>query len=394
VENKKIRIGIVGSGFAAKLHFNAYAKISRNDIEIVCVYSKDKQRCNHFAKQMGIKPVFSFEELLENVDIVDLCVPGYVHEKYTIQALAYDKYVIVEKPFTGYYGPDEKKDFLGNQFSKEIMLKESLASARRMLEAEKNSKGMIFYAEDWIYSPIVQKEVEILKETKGQIIRFLGEESHSGSHSDSYGIWQQSGGGSLVGKGCHPVSTILYLKNIEGIIRNGKPILAKKVSSRVHELTRSPYYIDMGYLRKDYHDIEDYAYIHIVFEDGMVADIFASEVVMGGVNNYFEIFANNHRVRCNLGHSNLIQLFNPLEKQLKNIYIVEKIETKQGWSFPSPDEDWMFGYPQELNDFIQCYLTGKKPKSDSELGFYTVAALYSAYLSAERKGQEVVIPLK
>jgi len=115
-------------------------------------------------------------------------------------------------------------------------------------------------------------------------------------------------------------------------------------------------------------------------------------VVMGGVNNYLEIFANNFRIRCNLGQSDLIRLYNPKDEQLKNVYIVEKIGTKQGWSFPSPDEDWMFGYPQELYDFMQCYLNGKKPQSDSQLGFDTVAVLYSAYLSAERKGEEVQIP--
>jgi len=394
VKDQKVKIGIVGSGFAAKFHFHAYSKIPGNDIEIVSVYSRNTERCCQFANLRGIKPASSMEELIENVDIVDLCVPGFVHEKYTIQALAANRYVILEKPFTGYYGPENKENFLGNKFSKEIMLEESLASARRMLQAEEKSKGIIFYAEDWIYSPSVQKEVEILKETKGQIVRCIGEESHSGSHSNAYGIWHQSGGGALVGKGCHPLSTILYLKRVEGNVRNGKPIKVKKVSCQVHELTRSPHYIDAGYLRIDYHDVDDYAQLHVLFEDGMVADIFASDVVMGGVNNYLEIFANNHRIRCNLGRSDLIQLYNPTEEQLKNVYIVEKIGTKQGWSFPSPDEDWMFGYPQELSEFVHCYLTGEKPQSDSRLGFDTVAVLYSAYLSAERKGQEVEIPLE
>lgn len=394
LNHRKVRIGIVGSGFAARFHFQAYSKIPNDNIEIISVYSRNSERCLNFAQEHGIKSASSIDELIENVDIVDLCVPGFVHEEYTIQALSADRCVIVEKPFTGYYGPENKENkesFLGNKFSKEIMLKESLKSAQRMLEAEKKSKGMIFYAEDWVYAPSIQKEVEILKETKGQILRCLGEESHSGSHSESYGIWYQSGGGSLVGKGCHPLSAIIYLKSVEGYIRDSKPIRVQKVSCQVHELTRSPYYIDAGYLRTKYYDVEDYAQLHIVFEDETVADIFASEVVMGGVNNYLEIFANNHRIRCNLGQSNLIQLYNPKEEQLKNVYIVEKIGTKQGWSFPSPDEDWMFGYPQELNDFVQCYLSGKKPQSGSSLGFDTVAVLYSAYLSAERKGQEVEV---
>lgn len=393
MKNRKVKIGIIGSGFAARFHFNAYLKIPVSDVEIVGIYSKNIEHCQQFTREREIKAFSDINELINSVDIVDLCVPGSVHEKYTVQALSADRSVIVEKPFTGYYGPDEKNDFLGNQFSKEIMLKESLKSARRMLQAEEESKGTIFYAEDWIYSPSVQKEVEILRETKGQILRCLGEESHSGSHSYAYGIWNQSGGGSLVGKGCHPLSTILYLKSVEGIARNGIPIRAKAVSCQVHELTRSPHFVDAGYLRTDYHDVEDYAQLHITFEDDTVADVFASEVVMGGTNNYLEVFANNHRIRCNLGRSDLIQLYNPKEEQLKNVYIVEKIGTKQGWSFPAPDEEWLFGYPQELTDFVQCFQDDKKPQSDSQLGFDTVAVLYSAYLSAENKGQEVEISL-
>lgn len=393
LKDGKVKIGIIGSGFAARFHFNAYLKISVGDVEIVGVYSKNFEHCQQFAREREIKLFSDINELINNVDIVDICVPGSVHEKYTVQALSADRSVIVEKPFTGYYGPDNKKDFLGNQFSKEIMLKESLRSARRMVQAEEKSKGTIFYAEDWIYSPSIQKEVEILRETKGQILRCLGEESHSGSHSYAYGVWNQSGGGSLVGKGCHPLSTILYLKSVEGMARIGRPIRAKSVTCQVHELTRSPHFIDAGYLRADYHDVEDYAQLHITFEDDTVADVFASEVVMGGTNNYLEVFANNHRIRCNLGRSDLIQLYNPKEEQLKNVYIVEKIGTKQGWSFPAPDEEWLFGYPQELTDFVQCFQSGKKPQSDSKLGFDTVAVLYSAYLSAENKGQEVEISL-
>jgi len=196
----------------------------------------------------------------------------------------------------------------------------------------------------------------------------------------------------VVGKSCHPLTAILYLKRLEGKLRDGKPIRPTTVSCRTHEITRNPKFIDAGFLRTKYHDVEDYAQIHVVFEDGMVADIFASEIVMGGVKNWLEIIANNHHTWCNLSFTDAVKLYNPREDQLKNLYIVEKIETKQGWSFPSPDEDWMFGYPQELSDFVNCILTGKSPQSGSDLAWDATAVLYSAYVSAEKRGLEVKIP--
>ena len=47
-------------------------------------------------------------------------------------------------------------------------------------------------------------------------------------------------------------------------------------------------------------DTEDYALLHVVFEDGMVADVMASELVLGGIYDFIEVFANNHRTRCRM----------------------------------------------------------------------------------------------
>jgi hypothetical protein len=106
-----------------------------------------------------------------------------------------------------------------------------------------------------------------------------------------------------------------------------------------------------------------------------------------------DIFANNHRTRCNLSPINAMELYNPQEEQLADVYVMEKIGTKQGWSRPSPDENWMFGYPQEIQDFMEAITTGKEPKSGMLVASDTVGVLYAAYISAERKGAEVEIPL-
>ena len=196
-----------------------------------------------------------------------------------------------------------------------------------------------------------------------------------------------------MGKSCHPLTAILYLKQIEGTTHHGKAIRPKTVSARTHEITRNSRFKDKGFLRTDYKDIEDYCQIHVVFDDGMVADVFASEIVMGGVHNWLEIFANNHRTRCNMSPSNAMELYNPREEQLADVYLVEKIGTKQGWSTPAPDEYFTFGYPQEIQDFIEAVVTDREPKCGMLAASDIVAVLYSAYVSAERKGAEVEVPL-
>jgi len=69
----------------------------------------------------------------------------YLIHKNSLLVLSF-YYLLPQNPFTGYYGKEADKQFLGNRFSKEIMLKEALASARRMLKAEEKSEGKIAVA--------------------------------------------------------------------------------------------------------------------------------------------------------------------------------------------------------------------------------------------------------
>jgi predicted dehydrogenase len=386
-----IRVGIVGAQFAARFHWEGLSRVYKVPIQLVGVTSRSAASREKFAQDKGVRAFETFEQLCDAVDVVDLCNPPSSHESLAVQALERGKHVIVEKPFTGYYGADIS-GFRGNTFPKEEMLREAVASCNRILAAAKASGKTVCYAENWIYAPAIQKEREILVKSGGQILWIIGEESHSGSHSPYYGSWKSSGGGSLVGKGCHPLSAALYLKRVEGEARNGVPIRPMTASARTHEITRLKDFRDEGFLRTSYEDVEDFVQIHIKFSDGTVADIFSTELVLGGVHNWLEVVSNNHRTRCNLSPVNALETFNPKEDLLRDVYVSEKIGTKQGWSNPSADENWHHGYVHEFQDFMESIQDGRKPLSTIELARDTVAALYTGYLSAERGGIEVDIP--
>ena len=389
-----IRVGIVGARFAARFHWEGYRRVYGVPARVMGITSKSAESRDGFARDHGIAAYASLDELCDAADVIDVCAPGSAHEPLAMAALKRGKHVVIEKPFTGYYGPGGAAgdEFRGNKFPKETMLREAMASCDRILAAARESGKKIFYAENWVYAPAIQKEREILAKSCGQILWLIGDESHSGSHSPYYGIWKFSGGGSIVGKGCHPLTAALYLKRVEGGANSHKPIRPATVSARTHEITRMKNFRDAGFLRTTYDDVEDYGQMHITFEDGTVADIFTSELVMGGVHNWLEVFANNHRTRCNLNPIDALETYNPREEQLKDVYVTEKLGTKQGWSNPAPDEDWQHGYPQEFQDFMECVYYDREPLSGAELARDTIAVLYSAYLSAERKGAEVEIP--
>jgi predicted dehydrogenase len=390
MQKKTIRTGIVGSGFSASFHFEALARVYGTNVEVIGVHSNDVEGGTKYAQKRGIRFFDTLDPLLDEVDVIHVCVPPMFHEPVAVAGLKRDKFVICEKPLTGYFGTGAA-DFHWDRADKQVALDAALASVDRMLAAERGSKGKLLYAENWVYAPAVQKEREILEKTGGQILWIHGEESHSGSHSVDYAYAARCGGGVLIGKGCHPLTAALYLKRVEGRARNGRPIRPKFVSARAHAITRLPNFRDEGHIRNTYYDIDDFSLMHVEFEDGTLADVFASDIVLGGVHNWLEVCANNHRAVCNINPNTSLQTYNPLEKNFADIYVVEKIGTKQGWSCTSPEEDWFTGYHQEMEAFYRAIAYGETIETDSLLAANTISTIYSAYLSAERKGAAVEI---
>jgi len=385
-----LKAGIIGSGFAATFHYDALQRVHSVTVDIAGVYSPTISHLESFAQERNIQQFKSIEELINASDVLHICTPPVTHEPLIIAALQQNKHVIVEKPFTGYFG-DGSQNFNGHTFSKQQGLEHTLRSIERMLDAEKKSTGKIMYAENWVYAPAVQKERELLQKTGAQIIWMHGEQSHSGSHSSTYGQWKFSGGGSMIGKGCHPLSAAIYFKHVEGRARNGQPIRPKTITARTHAITRMPGFKNEGYLRTSYTDVEDFALMHIVFEDGTIADLFASELVLGGVHNWIEINTSNHRTVCNINPNNSMQSYTPDQQHFNDVYVVEKTEPKQGWSFISPDEGWFAGYQHEMEAFYRSAAYGDAIESNSSLAADVMATIYAGYVSSERKGAETDI---
>src|SRR5215469_12870698 len=144
---KPIRVGIVGARFAARFHWEGLSRVHGVPVQVVGVTSKTVEGRDAFAKEKKIQPFQNLADLCEVVDVIDLCTPPASHESLAIQALALGKHVIIEKPFTGYFGVDVN-DFRGNVFPKKNMLEETLKSCERILAAAAGAGKKVCYAEN------------------------------------------------------------------------------------------------------------------------------------------------------------------------------------------------------------------------------------------------------
>lgn len=390
---KRVRLGMIGSQFAAHLHLNNLSKLRNAKVDIVAVASKNKEHAEAFAKKFDIVDHYDdYRRILErkDIDMVDLCVPTDLHEEFSIEAAEAGKHIICEKPLTGYFGKERKEEYVGLKVSKKLMLKEALRGCDQVIKAVKKNKVKFMYAENWIYAPPFAKLKSLIKVSGGTILDIRAEESHSGSHAKYSRKWKTSGGGALMRLGAHPVGGVLHLKHYEGMLKYGKPICVKSVMAEVGHHTKMESFVKekKKYVVSEWEDVEDWGVMVINFEDHSKATVFASDTVLGGVRNTLNVYLSNAVVNVNINPHNALEVYAPEPHIFGDEYISEKLETKAGWNFPSPDEDWVRGYPQELEDFIDAILSDREPISGIDLARDVVEAIYAAYASAE-KGRRI-----
>ena len=311
------------------------------------------------------------------VDLVDLCVPNAAHASLGLEAARAGKHVIVEKPLTGFFGDPATP--------RAEMLRVALGLADEVIAACRAAGVRLCYAENWVYAPPIQKARRLLMASGGPILRLVGEESHSGTHAPANKRWVTAGGGSLLGKGCHPLGGILYLKADEGVRLRGRPVRPVSVLAEVAQLAdtetfraATPRYLNTVAGA----DVEDWGGMLLRFDDSTVAQISAADVVLGGIRNQLQVYAAKAVIFCNMNPNDAVQAYAPDPTVFGAEYITEKIETKAGWTFRQPDEDWMTGYPSELQDFVESVALDREPLSGGPLARDVLAVTYAAYLSA------------
>ena len=393
---EKVRIGLLGAGFSAHLHLTNYGKLRGHKMEVVAVAARSEESAGKFANAFDISKVYTdYRKLVEDPDIdaVDVCIPTDVHKEGVIAAAEAGKHVICEKPLTGYFGKELDEERVGDVVSRETMLREVMKSCKEIRTAVERNGVKFCYAEDWVYAPPFAKLKRMVEVSGGVVIDMRAEESHSGSHAAYSKRWKTSGGGSILRLGSHPIGAVLHLKHFEGRIRDGKPIRAATVTGVIGRHTQISPYQGMAkkWMVSDWMDVEDWGCLIIEFEDGIHAVVMATDGMLGGTRNSMEVYLSHAVVRINMCSNTAVEVYAPDSGIFGDEYLVEKLETKAGWNFPSPDEDWERGYPQELDDFIDAILNDREPLSGLDLAEEIVNVVYSGYLSAETGGRVPVV---
>ncbi|MBH5400026.1 Gfo/Idh/MocA family oxidoreductase [Bradyrhizobium sp. CNPSo 4010] len=386
-----IRVGLVGCGFVSELHMYAFRRVYGVDVEVAAVAARG-DKVVAFARHHNIPRVYrSFAELIadRDLDVVDICTPPNLHAEMIVAAMQAGKHVICEKPFAGYFGREGDPQPIGKHVPKALMYERVIEEMDKTRAAIERTDKLFMYAEDWIYAPAVTKTAEIIKATKDKILFMKGEESHSGSHAAHAAQWAMTGGGALIRMGCHPLSAVLYLKQVEAKAR-GERIRVASVTGDVGNVTAGLKPEERSYIKANPVDVEDWGTLTATFSDGTKATVFSGDMIMGGVRNLIETYTSGGSLFANITPNNHLMSYQTSEEKLAGVYITEKVDRKTGWQYVCLEEEWTRGYLQEIQDFMECAATGRQPLSDLALAYETIKVNYAGYWAAE-EGRRVVL---
>ena len=180
----QVGIGIVGSGFIAGAHAEAFSRLPRAAVRAVA--SRSAEKAAEFAARWGIPAwLTDFRELADrpDVDVVCIAAPNALHRDITVAAAAAGKHVICEKP-----------------------LARTLREADEMISACAAAGVLLMYAEEICFAPKYVRAKELADEgALGEVYLVRQTEQHYGPHSDWFWDPEQSGGGVLMDMGCHGI---------------------------------------------------------------------------------------------------------------------------------------------------------------------------------------------
>lgn len=392
--NKKgeVCLGVVGAGRATELHMNALKRFSGVPVCYKRIVARRNEQVEMMQKRYGFQYAsLDFEDLLldEEIDVIDICTPPYVHEDMIERAMKAGKHVICEKPLSGYFGKEGDPVPIGWKVSKVDMYEELLKSLDVLRTVVEGSGCKFMYAENFVYAPAVVKAEEIIRTKKSRILFAKGEESLKGSSSPVAGEWEKTGGGTFIRTGAHPLSAVLWLKQVEAQAR-GEEIKVVSVLADMETMTNDLSEYEHRHIAARPHDVEDCGTVILKFSDKSRAVIIATDTLLGGSKNYVELYCNDAVINCKLTMSDLMDTYFLDEENLDEVYISEMLPAKTGWNHPFLEDEIIRGYTDEMRDFIESIYYDREPKSGFDLAYDTIKIIYAAYKSAE-VGREVIL---
>jgi myo-inositol 2-dehydrogenase/D-chiro-inositol 1-dehydrogenase len=303
------------------------------------VASKTPGKARRFADERGIPDAYEdYRAILarHDIDAITVGVPNYLHEEVVIAATQAGKHIMCEKPFA-----------------------RTIKEAQNMLAAVKTAGVRLVYGEMLCFAPKYVRAKRLADEgALGRVFLVKQSEEHDGPHSPWFWDVNLSGGGVLLDMGCHSIEFARWILDRPQV----KSVQATLGTFVHHDRTQG----------------EDHAICVIEFENGAIAVAENSWGKTGGIDDRCEIYGTQGNTRADLIHGNALIT----HSKTGYGYAVEKADTTTGWTFTGFEEEWNYGFPQEMQHFVNVVKGLEEPIETGEDGLEVLKIIHAAYQSA------------
>ena len=340
----KIKIGIVGAKFAGEFHGDMWKTL--HNAEIYAIADLDEKTRTAYKEKYGVvKDYHSYQEMVTDseLDVIDICLPNFLHAEVAIAAMEAGKHVICEKPMAT-----------------------TAEDAEKVAEVQKKTGRIYFYAEDWIFAPALVRAKEIINEGGiGTVLYCKGKETHNGSHSPFAQTIKFCGGGAVVHLGIHAAGFFYDLfgmpASIVGVCTDG---------------------LDGNFVHKKMEG-EDWGVGILTYTNGPRVLIEANYITIGGMDDIVEFYGTEGVLKVDMTFGNPLSVYS--RKGFK--YAVEKADTTKGWTKPAVNEHESLGYKDEMKHFLDCVegSSVQHPGTTVETGLNALKIIHSLYQSNKEK---------
>jgi predicted dehydrogenase len=343
-----VRVGIVGSGYAASMHAQGLRQTPGADI--LAVASLDPEHAWVFAHTFGIRHAFiDYRDMLEGdlVDAVTIACPNDRHCEVALAAAAAGKHVLVEKPMAL-----------------------NLADCDRMVNACRQAGVVLMYGENLIFAPAYAGARRLIESgALGNVYYVRQVLAHGGPHADWFWDIERSGGGALIDLGAHSIAVARWL--LGGRVESVSAELGRHVHTRRQKC-------------------EDQAIVTLRNGRGGVAVAEASWARPGGLDSRVEVYGSEGQTSADAARGSALATFSGPGFA----YATGEDEPEaRGWGWAPLEEAWRDGFPQEMAHFVACVREGRRPALSGEDGRGVLEIVCAAYQSA-RSGQRVPLPFE
>jgi len=318
---EKVRVGVVGSKFAADFHCDSYSRNEKAQVAAVAAIDNLEE----ISSKWGIPDTYEdYNEMLkrDDIDLISVCVPNFLHHPVTIAAARAGKHVLCEKP-----------------------LGLTSAEAEEMIAECQKARVKLFYAEDWVFAPALKRLIEIVDEGGiGEVLYVKAKETHNGTHSPFAKNAKTCGGGCLIHLAVHPIGWALHFLSDEG--RNKVAEVIGKVNGGKED----------NYVHKD-NTGEDWAIGVLKFAGGQHALLEGNYITVGGMDDKIEIYGTEGVIKADLTFGSPVTVYS----RPGYSYAIEKADNTLGWTKPAVDEFYNLGYVHELQYAVDCVLKDEEP---------------------------------